>query len=145
MAEEADEGRIDGHAHTGKATPHPIFGLDLDIYICSDCYRRPPQKRPTYPPKAKPTEAAHKPADPYKTTTPSYSTTTKAAAYQPTPQTPQEVTSYKPPADVYNPSEDVDSFPEFPEPNFPDFTSGFIPNFNFEIPKVNREYTIVSK
>ena len=77
-------------------------------------YRRPkpkPKPQPVYKPK--PTKKPKKPK------------TTKAPVYKPQPITdyPSEITSYKPPKDVYNPSSNVDTFPEFSKPNFPDLSS----------------------
>ena len=118
-------------------------------------YRRPkPRPKPSYS-KPKPTKAAT-----YKTTTkkatykptkkptyeePSYeepepSYEAPAPSYQPSSK-PQsydiEVTTYSPPKSVYEPSKDVDNFPKFPSPNFPDLSSDFMPNFDFEISKIN--------
>ena len=73
-----------------------------------------------------------------KTTT--YKPTTKAPApaYKPTePSYEVEVTSYKPSEAVYQPTHDVDEFPDFPDLGAPDFMSSFMPDFNFDINKIN--------
>ena len=98
--------------------------------------RRPQHKRPNKY-RLKP-QAPKKTKAPKKTTT--YKPTTKAPApaYKPTePSYEVEVTSYKPSEDVYQPAHDVDEFPDFPEPDFPDFMASFMPDFNFDINKIN--------
>ena len=94
--------------------------------------KRRPHKRPAKRPKVQ------KPKAPKKQTT--YKTTTKAPAYKPPATEPTyevEVTSYKPSEEVYQPSHNVDEFPDFPEPDFPDFMASFMPDFNFDINKIN--------
>ena len=97
-------------------------------------YRRPKPKPQTI---YKPKPTAKKPKKPK---------TTKAPAYRPVAhntETPDiEVTSYKPPKDVFKQSSDAissDDFPEFSKPDFPDLSSDFMPNFDFEINKINCE------
>lgn len=91
--------------------------------------KRPKQKRPNRRPKPKPTTKAPV----------TYKTTTKAP-YKPITRQPSydvKVTSYRPPKEVYRPSTDVDNFPDFSPPDFPDLSSDFMPNFDFEINKIN--------
>ena len=113
---------------------------------------RPKYKRPK--PKPKPTKGYKKP--PKKTTT--YKPTTKAPSYEkptappykppaaPSYEAPSygvEVTSFKPPAEVYEPSTDVDNFPSFPNPDFPEFMASFMPDFNFDFAKINCKYSLL--
>ena len=113
---------------------------------------RPKYKRPK--PKPKPTKGYKPP--PKKTTT--YKPTTKAPSYEeptappykppaaPSYEAPSygvEVTSFKPPAEVYEPSTDVDNFPSFPNPDFPEFMASFMPDFNFDFAKINCKYSLL--
>ena len=99
--------------------------------------KKKPKRRPHKRPAKRP--VAHKPKAPKKTTT--YKTTTKAPAYKPTePSYEVEVTSYKPSEAVYEPTHDVDEFPAFPNPDFPDFMASFMPDFNFDINKINCKF-----
>merc|ERR1712050_38193 len=80
-------------------------------------------RRPKPQPKPKP-QAVYKPK-PTKKPARYPKTTTKAApVYKPAPTgyPDVEITSYKPPQNVYNPSSDVDNFPAFSKPNFPDLS-----------------------
>ena len=82
---------------------------------------------------------------PKTTKRPTKKTTQKPVTYKPVtttykPQYDVEVTSYKPPQEVYRPSANVDSFPDFPKPDFPDLSSDFMPDFNFEINKINCKF-----
>ena len=98
--------------------------------------KRRPHKRPN---KYRPKPQAPKKTKPKKTTTYKPKTTkAPAPAYKPTePSYEVEVTSYKPPKNVYEPAHNVDEFPDFPEPDFPDFMASFMPDFNFDINKIN--------
>ena len=108
--------------------------------------KKKPKKRPSKyrRPKPKP-QIIYKPKPTSKK--PKKPKTTKAPAYKPvqaynTEAPDVEVTSYKPPKDVYKQSSDAissDDFPEFTKPNFPDLSSDFMPNFDFEINKINCE------
>ena len=107
--------------------------------------KKKPKKRPSKyrRPKPKP-QTIYKPKPTVKK--PKKPKTTKAPAYRPVEPITEypdiEITSYKPPKDVYKQSSDAissDDFPEFSKPNFPDLSSDFMPNFDFEINKINCE------
>ena len=111
------------------------------------------KKRPKKPKKAKggykkpaPKPPKKEPASTYKPTTtkePPKSTYASPPAPSPSYSPPSyevEVTSYKPPAAVYEPSTDVDNFPKFPNPDFPDFMASFMPDFNFDFDKINCKF-----
>ncbi len=89
-------------------------------------YRRP-KPQPSYKPKPTTTSKPYQPPK-----------TTKQASYKPSPPSYDiEVTSYKPPQEVYKPSSNVDQFPDFETPNFPDLSSDFMPNFDFDFNKIS--------